>query len=533
MAVFDDIISYFKFDESSGTAADSVSGVNPLTNTGSVLFSAGKSNNAIVLTTTGQKMAKSSNFGIASSSTAFSWSFWVKMTSEIGSSAVYFLSLQIGVGAGYENIQYEYNAGSRRVSAENSGARCTAALGTVWNHIVYTRTALGVTKIYVNGVLGGTTGTVVASGGGSAEFSVQATTSFEHMIDELGFWSRDLTLAEVTALYNSGNGYSYPSGSSFGPPTLTTNPVTNVAITTATANGEVVSDGGNTITERGFVLSTSPSPTTSNTKFVVSGTTGSYSGSITGLTAGTTYYIRAYAITSFGTGYGLDESFVTDLVSDDDVVLDINGVDGDNYAVQLNIGGTVGTLTVKLGTTGASQTFAAGAGVSVMEGVYGGLSGLILTASADFNGNVDDVFYVLVTGEADINWTLNILTNIFSIDSEVLFKRIEAKEFNIFRFFRYLDLMFKDLDARVSVTIRQEQSDNINDKVKEFLVDNPAAITSPFIKKKISFLSKSQAVLIGLSNNRLDETFTICKFDLKGYEDNKRLFKGSNIISVV
>ena len=73
------------------------------------------------------------------------------------------------------------------------------------------------------------------------------------------------------------------------------------------AVGNVTSDGGETVTERGFAISTSSGPTISDTKVVVSGTTGSFSGSSSELSAGT-YYLRAFATNSVGTSYGVENS---------------------------------------------------------------------------------------------------------------------------------------------------------------------------------------------------------------------------------
>lgn len=98
---------------------------------------------------------------------------------------------------------------------------------------------------------------------------------------------------------------------SYAAPTVTTGAVTNITDTTATGNGNVTSDGGSAITERGTVISTSANPTTADTKDLASGTTGAFTTSIDGLTKGTTYHVRAYAINSIGTSYGSDVSFTT------------------------------------------------------------------------------------------------------------------------------------------------------------------------------------------------------------------------------
>ena len=87
----------------------------------------------------------------------------------------------------------------------------------------------------------------------------------------------------------------------------------NITTSTATLGGNISSDGGNVITERGVVYGTSINPTTSNTKIQSGSGIGIYSVSVTGLNQGTTYYVRAYAINSSGTSYGGNELFITSI----------------------------------------------------------------------------------------------------------------------------------------------------------------------------------------------------------------------------
>ena len=94
--------------------------------------------------------------------------------------------------------------------------------------------------------------------------------------------------------------------------TLTTTTVTSITATGASSGGNITVDGGTSITGRGIVWSTITGPTVSLMTKTTNGTgTGTFASMIIGLTASTTYYVRAYATNSAGTSYGNEVSFTT------------------------------------------------------------------------------------------------------------------------------------------------------------------------------------------------------------------------------
>jgi uncharacterized protein (TIGR02145 family) len=97
-------------------------------------------------------------------------------------------------------------------------------------------------------------------------------------------------------------------------PTVTTATVTSVTSSSGIGGGNVTNDGGATVTTRGICWSTNHNPTTSDSKVPNGSGLGSYTGNITGLSPGTTYYVKAYATNSAGTGYGDEAPFTTNPV---------------------------------------------------------------------------------------------------------------------------------------------------------------------------------------------------------------------------
>lgn len=94
-------------------------------------------------------------------------------------------------------------------------------------------------------------------------------------------------------------------------PTLTTTAVTDITTTTATTGGNVTSDGGADVTARGVCWGTTTKPVVSGNHTTNGQGTGTFTSSLTGLEAGTTYFVRAYATNKVGTAYGNEISFPT------------------------------------------------------------------------------------------------------------------------------------------------------------------------------------------------------------------------------
>ena len=99
-------------------------------------------------------------------------------------------------------------------------------------------------------------------------------------------------------------------------PTVTTSACSATTASQTTGNGNITATGGENATERGFcyMQGTSGDPTTANDTVADTGGsygTGSFSKDITGLSSGTSYRVRAYAINGGGTGYGTTVTVLT------------------------------------------------------------------------------------------------------------------------------------------------------------------------------------------------------------------------------
>jgi hypothetical protein len=126
-----------------------------------------------------------------------------------------------------------------------------------------------------------------------------------------------LTTYYVRAYARNSEGYAYGNEVTFVTadetflPEVITHEVTDFNHFYAIGSGEVVSNGGLDIIERGICWSTSPNPTTTGNKLTAGTGMGEFECRISYLFGNTTYYVRAYAANEAGMKYGNEVTFTT------------------------------------------------------------------------------------------------------------------------------------------------------------------------------------------------------------------------------
>jgi len=309
------LCAYWKFDETTGTTAyDSLNTYN-LAITGASINELGKIEKSYLFDG-GDKITNDTSILL---NTRISVGAWVKST----------------YTAGYQNVistyRYSTYAYGYDLNIRNSGAEFALRGGangnrTVdvnvsgindgnWHHVIGTWDGSTI-RLYVDASLRGTnTWTYDVSYISTCYFSIGNRTGeipFNGNIDEPFVYSRAITAAEVSTLYNNGVGLSYPF-TDVSAPTVTTTSIADVSIHTATGGGNVTHDGSIALTYRGICWGTSTNPTVADSS-VQDGATGegAYTSYLTNLISNTTYYVRAFAYNSEGLSYGNNVNFTTE-----------------------------------------------------------------------------------------------------------------------------------------------------------------------------------------------------------------------------
>lgn len=247
MALTDNLNAYYKFDESSGDAADAL-GVNTLTNNNSTAYGAGIINNGADLERLTPNYFSHTDAAAFDFSGDMSLSVWLKVE---GAPAAGEQMIIIGKDAnGADNTRsytfgYNNSGGTKMFAAtlfptgysypSYWSATKDYDLGTgTFHHVVITISIAAANNskgiLYIDGasqgnftLIDGTGATSIQNSASDFQVGYESFQgAFDGIMDELGLWSRTLTSGEVTTLYNSGAGLQYPfttppaAGSSLG-----------------------------------------------------------------------------------------------------------------------------------------------------------------------------------------------------------------------------------------------------------------------------------------------------------------------------
>lgn len=216
------LVAYWKFDDASGGLADAVN-----SHDGSATGSVKYDTTGIINTGIGFHDANlNERFEVADHDdftvTAFSISVWVRCdTNGVAYSVCqkYDSDSAVGFAIQADNSPrvWDFSVWGATVDAASSTGADSVKIDT-WQHIVGTRSSGGAMKIYVDGTLQTDQPTVTGEVGGTTVLKIGVSyidaKDFGGIIDEMGFWTRELTESEVTELYNSGSGLAYPFSSS-------------------------------------------------------------------------------------------------------------------------------------------------------------------------------------------------------------------------------------------------------------------------------------------------------------------------------
>jgi uncharacterized protein (TIGR02145 family) len=138
--------------------------------------------------------------------------------------------------------------------------------------------------------------------------------------------------------------------------TVITTEIMQINSNSATSGGNITSDGGANITARGVCWSTSPNPSVDLVTKTVDGSgNGIFTSNLTGLTAGTTYYVKSYATNAAGTAYGNEWSFdtaaVLPTITTTEITLITSTSANSGGTITNNGGGTITASGIVWGTT--------------------------------------------------------------------------------------------------------------------------------------------------------------------------------------
>ena len=217
MALSDNLIAYYKLDETGGNRADSTNNSNAIVETGgSVGTSIGISGKCAFVSASSWLTLPA---GICDPSVdRISYSMWFLITQSTetqyflasGNLPFYFPFYSYLDDRGVEVLGSFWRLEDGGYSFISNNVQISL---NEWHHVVLTfdNTVGGTTgRQYFDGVLSGTQTTVSPIASDATSFTLGGLDGSPKYIDELGIWNRVLSGSEVAALYNNGRGGFYP-----------------------------------------------------------------------------------------------------------------------------------------------------------------------------------------------------------------------------------------------------------------------------------------------------------------------------------
>jgi|GEM_PF-1061530 len=223
-----------------------------------------------------------------------------------------------GSGGGGDGATNNNNGNDATVANSGSGGGGAANPSSGTKHGGNGAAGIVILKWYWVNTTAGSGGTIVTPSVVSAGYAVNATIyiyavpnacyTFNGWTGDTAGLNSTATASAYWSTLTSNRSVTANFVAITGTPTVTTQSPTGISKTGATGNGNITSIGCDTVTRRGFCYKagTSGDPTTSDSVAYDDGSfsTGAYTKAISGLTAGTGYRVRAYAVNSYGTSYG-------------------------------------------------------------------------------------------------------------------------------------------------------------------------------------------------------------------------------------
>ena len=160
----------------------------------------------------------------------------------------------------------------------------------------------------------GQTPTVADSHKAASSVAKDFTVSLTGLTQHTTYYARSYATAKSGVTYY-GDAVSFTTLYTVITPSASKTTVSSITVSSASLAASVTSDGHGTVSDAGFVYSTSANPTLSDSKKSCGAKTGDFSAQLTGLKEGTTYYVRSYATNEVGTGYGEQVTFTTSAIT--------------------------------------------------------------------------------------------------------------------------------------------------------------------------------------------------------------------------